>query len=603
MQSSQPQSPQGGGSGGGGGESISSLSFSSGSPPAFPPAMVQLYSSKFIDLNQLSILTTKDPQTSLVAPLTYQSLNLSFFSSSSSVDGYDRSSTSSTAVGTTTNTTTSSSTGNVRLDPDFGIWNCHIVPKSNNHTPSKLLQACHPLDSSKKPLLAGESGTNSTMPVFVFVLDLDYENLALVHVMMETVVENIVEYCMTCNPCDLSKRNSGGSSGVGGGTTRLKILQSTQFGKAPLTKEDDDNDGEGDDEKEQKQGEKKEETWSGGGGQRNGLNVMVEEHGVDHKAHVVTQEEVYMHLIICGVLGSKKDVTYREKQALNLVSYHLQKFASEVNCTLCFMNGDHVQEERGVAMVEGNEMTVPDKEEGGEGLDQGQGHGQGPLVREDGFRPKGLSVLDFVKCLANLVFASNGRSGGDDDGSDSGDKVKGLIQEDLNGNDIPLSKNSHWHQQPSFYGPFDYDVDLINSVLLRGAGCPGVWNANTDSLWVALPPSSSSSSSYKSYSWSRLQNDSTGNNHTSKSSNHVNSDQEWLEKLAESVNVYAGTTTSGGASDGKSVKSSMEQTVRTTRTSANNTVATKKKVVKKKPSATGDNSQDVQDFFAGLLNK
>jgi hypothetical protein len=586
--------------------------------------MVQLYSSKFIDLNQLSILTTKDPQTSLVAPLTYQSLNLSSFSSSSSssVDSYDRSSTSSAAVGSTNTTTgTSTSTGNVRLDPDFGIWNCHIVPKSNNNTPSKLLQACHPLDSSKKPLLAGESGTNSTVPVFVVVLDLDYENLALVHVMMETVLENIVEYCMTCNPCDLSKRNSGSSSSVGvgsgAGTTRLKILQSTQFGKAPLTKEEEDNDGEGDDEKEQEQGEKKEETWSGGGGQRNGLNVMVEEH-VDHKVQVVPKEEVYMHLIICGVLGSKKDVTYREKQALNLVSYHLQKFASEVNCTLCFMNGDHVQEETGVAMVEGNEMTVPDKEEGGEGLDQGQGQGQGqgPLVREDGFRPKGLSVLEFVKCLANVVFASNGRSGGsssmsyggirgsgdddDDDGSDSGDKVKGLIQEDLNGNDIPLSKNSHWHQQPSFYGPFDYDVDLINSVLLRGAGCPGVWNANTDSLWVALPPSSSSC---KSYSWSRLQNDSTGNNPTSKLSNHANSDQEWLEKLAESVNVYAGTTTSGGASDGKSVKSSMEQTVRTTRTSANNTVATKKKVVKKKPSAAGDNSQDVQDFFAGLLNK
>jgi hypothetical protein len=219
------------------------------------------------------------------------------------------------------------------------------------------------------------------------------------------------------------------------------------------------------------------------------------------------------------------------------------------------------------------------------------------VVREDGFRPKGLSVVEFAKSICNVYH-----------GDDSGAGETG--QDDLNALDVNVtsSSNNGWHQQPSFYVPFDYDVDLINSVLLRGAGCPGVWNANTDSLWVALPlpPSSSSSPSASLLPLSPLQNDNSVENHATKSSNLAKGDQEWLEKLAESVNLYAGTT-SGGASEGKSVKSSMDQTIRTTRTSANNTVATKKKVVKKKPSATGDkkggDSQDVQDFFAGLLNK
>jgi hypothetical protein len=203
----------------------------------------------------------------------------------------------------------------------------------------------------------------------------------------------------------------------------------------------------------------------------------------------------------------------------------------------------------------------------------------------------------------------------DDDNIEQGS----LLDEQENGEKDNFTTSSHvlsqngWQQQPSFYGPFDYDVDLINSVLLRGAGCPGVWNANTDSLWVALSSSSTSSSSTSLLSSSDLQVASTviagekqDVNNVAKSSNFVNGDQEWLEKLAESVNVYGSAISSSATSEGKSIKSSTDQTVRTTRTSANNTVVTKKKVVKKKPSGSSDkkeDSQDVQDFFAGLLNK
>ena len=225
-----------------------------------------------------------------------------------------------------------------------------------------------------------------------------------------------------------------------------------------------------------------------------------------------------------------------------------------------------------------------------------------------------MSVAEFAKCLSKLIlYQSNNnsnndnneknkwRNGGDGGGTGDDDHNEENDNKDMGEENFDANNNNNnesgGYQQPSFYGPFDYDVDLINSVLLRGAGCPGDWNANTDNLWVALPPPSSS----------RLQNDSMIGNPASKQSS--NGDQEWLEKLAESVNLYAGTTSTSSASvgDGKSVKSSTDQSVRTAKTLGSNTVAaTKKKVVKKKPSATGDtrgDSQDVQDFFAGLLNK
>jgi hypothetical protein len=208
------------------------------------------------------------------------------------------------------------------------------------------------------------------------------------------------------------------------------------------------------------------------------------------------------------------------------------------------------------------------------------------------FRPRGMTVIEFGRSLKMVCVSAawdeavdadvDGFGVGGGDATEMGGEVQQLQQE-----------QEQDGQQPSHYGPYDYDVDLINSVLLRGAGCPGVWNANTDSLWVALPPMSAADKE-------KLENNSTAGEQNAKARN---GDQEWLGKLADSVNAYVGN--SGGASDGKSVKSSMDQTVRTTRTSANGTVVTKKKVARKKPTASGDkkDSQDVQDFFAGLLNK
>ena len=38
------------------------------------------------------------------------------------------------------------------------------------------------------------------------------------------------------------------------------------------------------------------------------------------------------------------------------------------------------------------------------------------------------------------------------------------------------------------YSAGKHQEDLIESVLLRNASCPGHWEASKDSLWKALPP-------------------------------------------------------------------------------------------------------------------
>jgi hypothetical protein len=115
----------------------------------------------------------------------------------------------------------------------------------------------------------------------------------------------------------------------------------------------------------------------------------VDDRGENMKRNMEMQD-VSMHLMICGILPVQTDVTYREKQALNLVSYHLQKFASEVNCTLCFMRDEKARQ--GVTGDVGEEKSHIEEEKESHGLEN-DGEVQ---VREDAFRPKGLSVKEFL---------------------------------------------------------------------------------------------------------------------------------------------------------------------------------------------------------------
>jgi hypothetical protein len=523
-------------------EAFSDAQDPSSKQPGFPPTAVQFYSTKSIDLTSNSIKKYQS-QSSSFAPLSYDAVTIQ----TSIADAITADASSTRNPPTKTNAGSGSSADS-NANPNLGVWNCRINQGSS--TPSELLKACLP--------------SMNDLPTFILTLDLDEQNLNLVHPIMSTMLSNIIDYCTSIENGNGKVKDAENSNDTNSnenefpvvpqGTTNLAQLKSTIFGKAPL----DDSDGDGGDDSAQQV--------------ETGVNV-----------NGPASSPISVNLIICGIFTKKKDVTYREKQAANLVSYHLQKFASALNCTLCFVRDEGIQEDS----EDGVSGDAAVNSDGNGEIENGAGDRPGGA-----FRPRGMTVIEFGRSLKMVCVSAawdeavdadvDGFGVGGGDATEMGGEVQQLQQE-----------QEQDGQQPSHYGPYDYDVDLINSVLLRGAGCPGVWNANTDSLWVALPPMSAADKE-------KLENNSTAGEQNAKARN---GDQEWLGKLADSVNAYVGN--SGGASDGKSVKSSMDQTVRTTRTSANGTVVTKKKVARKKPTASGDkkDSQDVQDFFAGLLNK
>ena len=344
----------------------------------------------------------------------------------------------------------------------------------------------------------------------LFLCTVDLDCLNDLQPILHSMLENIKGY-VAASSRDIS------TEGPLSGSTLLSNLKQCIFGKAPLEESMDN-------------------LW----------NIPVED----------CQDSNVNICILCMLPKENKEITYRDKQAINLISYHLQKYCSEINCTLAYLKP--VREE-----VEGdNEHEDEQKVE----------------RKGDAFLPKGLTMKELMKEIHNMCRDSN-KEGEND--QDINSQTEDQQEEGENDQD-----SSTLHTQVSIFRPYEYDVDLINSVLLRGAGCPGVWNANTDSLWNALPPT-------------HRESDPAMDTVSEEASN---GDQEWMQKLADSVSAYVGAAGSG--KDDKSVRSNMDQTVKTTRTTA---AATKKKVIRKKPRPTGgsekEDNKDVQDFFAGLLNK
>jgi hypothetical protein len=387
--------------------------------------------------------------------------------------------------------------------PNLGIWDCQI--QSNN------------TDLSTQILKSVLRGTN---PTFILVLNLDDPPSVYPHLV--AMIDTIIGYCYANH--QQHQQNSSESCANEGGTTDLFSLQSIPFGKAPLNQEDVNND--------------TPETFK----------------DIPNR---------HLKIVICGILSkySSKDATYKEKQAMNLLSYHLQKYASDINCYLCFVNSPQDDDR------EGNDDNEEQDSERFEG-------------RSDALRPKGMPVQELCQVLKSICTGLSSSKG-----KESIDNGVAVVDDDvILKEDNDMGKDPNDDEKTAIYSPFEYDVDLINSVLLRGAGCPGVWNANTDDLCVALPPTSISKKEVSAKDASVSVNEKRIG------------DEEWLHKLADSVSSYIGSV---GGTDASSI---LSPTTSTLASASNNGTpkVSKKKVVKKKSS--GDKG-DVQDFFASLINK
>ena len=174
---------------------------------------------------------------------------------------------------------------------------------------------------------------------------------------------------------------------------------------------------------------------------------------------------------------------YVERQSRSLVLYHLSKFALETDCTLCFVSAgeDNLEDAEGGGTAEGRDtaMSVDDL---------------GRLVR---------------RVALGLPPVEQDENAGPADGGGS-DGSPGMT--------------------PSVHIPGSHDGEVVRGALLRNASCEGRWDASSDDLAGALPPSA-------------IPRPSSGGDESDNGATEAaeggggSGDDAWLSRLADTVGV------------------------------------------------------------------
>mmetsp|Transcript_37348 Transcript_37348/g.81764 ORF Transcript_37348/g.81764 Transcript_37348/m.81764 type:complete len:543 (+) Transcript_37348:96-1724(+) len=258
--------------------------------------------------------------------------------------------------------------------------------------------------------------------------------------------------------------------------------------------------------------------------------------------------------------GAVPAQTFQDKQAVSLVLYHLHRFASEVDCTLVFVRADN----DGSAVV-----PMPE-----DGSDQSSPNGGMAAVPS-------MTVSEFAGVVSRVALGMSPVEEEDKPEEDA------AASESIEGDEDPAPVTNT--EQPSVYAPGTHDDDLIGSVLLRNASCPGVWDAAKDDLWKALPPRVSAADAGDDKSESK-KNAKVGG---------AAADHEWLSKLAASLPTHG--TASGG--DDASVKTSKSSKSSAAGGSSLPKASGKKKKPSSSKTSTESKNDDPTSFFENLMKK
>ncbi len=563
--------------------------------------------------------------------------------------------------------------------PNLGLWDCRCdvtKPSSSTSTTSILLQSPLRIQSSSSP--------SSSKPTFLITIDLDTYNLDKVQPTVTSMIHSMIhsialvnERQRRCeervkndnnnhddddddekdhsNDKDVEKKDDNGNgtkndNGMNGykidEVALVNLMNSIpKFGSAPssssssssslptLDEEEDDDDDEQENTKKDHNHNKK----ISGKTILNDLNVILcailpyttsttsttsmTETGDDSDEN--NNNNNNNNDGSNNPTSRQQPMTYKEKQALNLVIYHLLKYSNEINCTLCFLNQNRHQSRANNKKIDksldGNNYNNHDgddkiDENGNTNVEEEVG-GSSSM---NGLVPHGMNLHNFGYILRQICLGTENL--GQQTSSTSTainqqdhepiqqEEEDGMNVEEKKATEIENDNNTKEQQRSqdtlSIYHPNTYDIDLIESVYLRNASCAGVWDATSDNLWDALPSSTSQSP--------------LASKSTKDKSNNSNGDEEWLTKLADSVTAYTmggssmdGTagTTAGSGTGGKSVMMD-ESSLKSSRTTSKNTVVTtkskrvvRKKVTKKSSSGggSGNGKDDVSDFFTDLL--
>jgi hypothetical protein len=200
--------------------------------------------------------------------------------------------------------------------------------------------------------------------------------------------------------------------------------------------------------------------------------------------------ELKTSLMICALVPASNpeeasEVAYRKKQARALVIYHLRKYAAALNAALCFVTKDEPSSANKPTPSSPAASSAPTT--GAPSTDTKQ-VSDAPGEEQPTVSTETLAQLWRDFALGQEVWmGSNGETTLVEDLVTSPEEDEGVDKTTLRGETAIATPTLSVTVQPTpIYGPGRQQEELIESVLLRNAHCPGHWDASKDSLWVAL---------------------------------------------------------------------------------------------------------------------
>ena len=429
--------------------------------------------------------------------------------------------------------------------PNLGIWDVRLPDASAGSSGGTDGGKSTDLVNRLLQKVISSPSQGVAPPTVIFALDL--ADPAAVYPAMEGMLGALLRRYDAMGADGASTKMSASASAAASATTRLSKLRSTKFGAAP------------------EQSEEVPSKGAGGGSADTRIALIICCAVPPTPAAEVGPEGG-------GATGAPQ--SFQEKQAVSLVHYHLHRFAAEVDCTLVFVRPDDDGANPAV--------SAPSDNEGGEG------DNASAIAKSKGAIPS-LAVTELAAVVSRVAqgmtpVEEEEKTNDDNDEVGAGDDTEEAQESG--------AATAAGLDQPPIFAPGTHDDDLIGSVLLRNASCPGVWDAAKDDLWKALPSAKAGGDGGQKSS-EKKKDVSVGG---------AAADEAWLSKLAASLPAQGAT----GAGDDVSVKTSKssKSSSATASGSSSAKVSTKKKRVTRSTAAKADTkNDDPTSFFENLMKK
>lgn len=357
------------------------------------------------------------------------------------------------------------------LRPDLGVWDCRVdvelaAASSTNTVSTRIIPRASTL--LQQVVVGTTTSTTTTQKkteakTILMTIDISSNNNVLMFTSIIEEMRNVILGAYTTNNDSENNDMSWRTTSASTHTTSMKSLQHATFGKAHIN-----------------------EVVTTEGGDNDNIALIL--------AAIVPSSP--SSTSTSTTTTSKGVDEYSERQTRALLSYHLRKFALELNCTLCFVSSCDTMKSSSNNKVEEISTMQPSTTTMEDPMISGSNAGSTTMS------------IDELACVVRRI--ALGMS-----------PIDVIVEgEQHKSSSLPLS---------SIYIPGTHDAELVYGPYLRNASCEGKWDANVDDLDVAFPPPPTKTTTTMT---SIIDNDDNGGIGEGGAG-----DEGWLSQLATSIGI------------------------------------------------------------------